>query len=72
MATGGIKEYIFIIAGAIYVLAMFPALLVYQANPANTYTTISNVLLVSEIGCFLLMGQFLVAAFTTPKKKKDF
>ena len=72
MATGGIKEYIFLIAGVIYVLAMFPALLIYQNNPADTFTTTSNILLVSEGGCFLLMAQLLVGAFTAPKRKKDF
>lgn len=65
----GLRNYIFLIAGIIYVLLMFPALFVYQANPANTYTITSNILLVSEGGCFLLMGQLLVAAFMAPKKK---
>lgn len=69
MATGGVKEYIFLIAAVIYVLAMFPAMFVFQANPANTYTITSNILLISEGGCFLLMGQLLVGAFTAPKKK---
>lgn len=72
MKTGGIKEYIFLIAGVIYVAAMFPALFLFQQNPANTFSSFSqNILLISEGGCFLLMGQFLVAAIYAPAKKKQ-
>jgi hypothetical protein len=72
MKQGGIKEYIFLIAGVVYVLAMFPLFYLFHENPANTFSAFpQNILLISEGGCFLLMGQFLVGALYAPGKKKQ-
>lgn len=72
MKPGGIKEYIFLIAAIVYVLMMFPAFFLFNANPANEYNAFSqNILLISEGGGILLMGQLLVGALVMPNKKKQ-
>jgi hypothetical protein len=71
MKIGGLKEYIFLIAGIIYVGAMFPMFFVFKANPASTFTTLPTLIYPSEIGCLLLMGQLLIAPLITPAKKKQ-
>ncbi|MDG6997856.1 MAG: hypothetical protein JRN15_01940 [Nitrososphaerota archaeon] len=72
MKSGGIKEYIFIIAGVIYVLAMFPLFFIFQANPGDMYSAYpQDMLLISEGGALLIMVQFLIGALIMPGKKKQ-
>jgi hypothetical protein len=67
---GGWKEYIFAIAAVIYVAGMFPLFYVYDTSPGSTFTLMPTLTIVSIGGAFLLFGQFLVAAWTAPRKSE--
>ncbi len=58
-----IKDYIYVIAAIIYVVAMFPLYIVYQSNPSQAYGILPNLSLISIGGIFLVFLQLFVAAW---------
>ncbi len=69
---GGIKDYIYLIAAVIYVVAMFPLYFVYQSDPSQTFHILPNLALISIGGISLVFLQFLSAAWDArgPEKKE--
>ena len=73
-AYGGVKEWLFAIAAAIYVGGMFLLLYVYQSNPSSVYvnyTLIPDASYLSIFGAILLFGQLFVAAWKTPNEPQE-
>jgi uncharacterized membrane protein len=69
---GGLKDYIYLIAAVIYVVAMFPLYFVYQSDPSQTFHILPNLALISIGGISLVFLQFIVASWDAkgPEKKE--
>jgi hypothetical protein len=67
MVMALIKERIVLIAGVIYIAGMFPLWYLFNVNPASTFSASAQAITyISEFGCLLLMGAFVIGALVLP------